>query len=107
MEKSCRTLKVYSTTGKPTPKITLQGKWVEQLGFTIGDYIEITTQGNQVIITKITEPKQFPKTKYQTVLPKETISLVKEQAHHYHMEEQEVMEKALLYYFKMKGIFNK
>lgn len=104
MEKTCRTLKVYSTTGKPNPKITLQGKWLEQLGFTIGDYIEITmTTNNQMLITK-KESKELPKGNLKTTLTKQTITVVKEQALQYKTDENEVIEKALLYYFKKKGV---
>jgi|AKZA01.1.fsa_nt_gi HSP20-like domain of unknown function (DUF1813). len=104
MEKSCRTLKVYSTTGNPTPKINLQGKWLLELGFTIGDYIEVTANDdNQIVITK-TEPKEVPKGNLKTTLAKQTIDVVKEQALHYKTDENAVIEKALLYYFKKKGV---
>lgn len=104
MEKSCRTLKVYSTPGNPAPKITLQGKWVAQLGFSIGDYIEVTiNEDNQIVITK-TEPKEVPKGNLKTTLAKQTINVVREQAMHYKTDENEVIEKALLYYFKKKGV---
>ena len=104
MEKSCRTLKVYSTTGKPTPKITLQGKWLLEVGFTIGNYIRVSITDTQLIITKITDPALLPKGNLKTTLNKQTIEVVKEQAIHYKTNENEVIEKALLYYFKKKGV---
>ena len=104
MENTSRKLKVYSTLGKPAPKICLQGKWVEEVGFSIGDYIEVVIDDNRVIITKITEPKKLPTASMKTTVSKPTIDVVKEQAVQYKTNENDVIEKALVYYFKKKGI---
>ena len=103
MENASRKLKVYSTLGKPAPKICLQGKWVEEVGFSIGDYIEVVIDDNQMIITKV-EPSKVPTASMKTTLSKPTIDVVKEQALQYKTDENDVIEKALLYYFKKKGI---
>lgn len=104
MQKLNRTLKVYSTPGNPSPRINLQGNWVAQLGFSIGDYIQITSnEDNQIVITKV-EPEQLPKVNVKTKLNKQTIDVVKEQALYYKTDKNEVIEKALHYYFKKKGV---
>jgi len=36
-----------------SPKITISGKWLNELGFQIGDKINIETINNQLIITKL------------------------------------------------------
>ena len=104
MDKKSRKLKVCCSTGNPVPKINLQGKWLLELGFSIGDYIEVVITNNQMMITKITEPEKLPTASMKTTLPKPTIDVVKEQALYYKVDENEVIEKALLYYFKKKGI---
>ena len=35
-----------------SPKITISGKWLQELGFEIGDKINVQTINNQLIITK-------------------------------------------------------
>ena len=103
MDKKSRKLKVCCSTGNPVPKINLQGKWIEEVGFSIGDYIEVVITNNQMIITKV-EPSKVPTASMKTTLPKPTIDVVKEQAIQYKIDENDVIEKALLYYFKKKGI---
>lgn len=39
-------------TGKNHPMIRLQGKWLEELGFKIGDRVEVTLSENRIVITK-------------------------------------------------------
>ena len=56
--KQIRKLKVYSQGqgnkwNKPT--IILKGEWLEKLGFECGDKIEISSETNKLIITKINE----------------------------------------------------
>ncbi len=54
-----RRLTVYYGRGafkKAPPQILLQGKWLEQAGFSAGDKITVNCQPGQIIITK-DEPK--------------------------------------------------
>ena len=99
-----KTLKVYCSTGKPSPKINLQGKWLSNLGFDIGNYIEVTLEDNKLIITKIDNPNDLPTVNIKTTIKKNTLDVVKEQAVNYCVNENEVIEKALIYYFKKKGV---
>ena len=46
-----RTLKVYPSLQSPYPRINLQGKWLQLLGFNIGNHIEVTAKFNQLIVT--------------------------------------------------------
>lgn len=43
----------YYTSKKRTPKLTLQGIWLENLGFHIGDHVNVTCNNNQLIIESI------------------------------------------------------
>lgn len=50
-----RKLTVYNGRGafkKSPPQILLQGKWLEQAGFSAGDKITVKCQQGQLIITK-------------------------------------------------------
>ncbi len=50
-----RRLKVYKGTTKdyePIPRITLQGQWLEGLGFTIGDKVTIVCRPDEIVILK-------------------------------------------------------
>ena len=50
-----RKLTVYYSPGalkKTTSQILLQGKWLEQAGFSAGDKITVKCQQGQLIITK-------------------------------------------------------
>ena len=38
---------------KPYPLIRLQGKWLEELGFRVGDRIVIVADEKSIVITKI------------------------------------------------------
>lgn len=55
-----RNLTVYQGNGKnyaPVPQIILQGQWIGQLGFSIGDKVRVTYQDEQVIVEKALEAK--------------------------------------------------
>lgn len=58
-KKKERTLKVYSQSSynNPTerPAIFLQGKWLEELGFLIGDHVAVKCSKNRIVITKSNE----------------------------------------------------
>lgn len=48
-------LTVYRASGyhyTPIPRIILQGQWMQNLGFSIGDKIAITCQQDRILIVK-------------------------------------------------------
>ena len=50
-----RKLTVYKGSTKdyvPVPKITIQGQWLERLGFSIGDKLVVTCEQGRLIIEK-------------------------------------------------------
>ena len=50
-----RKLTVYRGSTKdyvPVPKITIQGRWLESLGFSIGDKLAVTCEQGRLIIEK-------------------------------------------------------
>ncbi len=56
-----RKLTVYEGVGKnyvSIPKIILQGQWLQRLGFSVGDKVNITFQQDQLIITKFQKREQ-------------------------------------------------
>ena len=56
--KKYRELKVYEASGyqyKRTPSIVLKGQWLSELGFDIGDQIEVKCEDGRLIITKANE----------------------------------------------------
>lgn len=105
MQKTNRTLKVYGTPNGAHSKIILQGKWLTEIGFSIGDYIEVNQKGNQVTITKVKPPIEDKKVAFKTKVSKQQLLLVRERAVRYQVDEQTVINKALQYYFtKKKGL---
>lgn len=56
--KKYREMKVYETSGyqyKRTPSIVLKGKWLSELGFDIGEQIEVKCEDGRLVITKANE----------------------------------------------------
>ena len=56
--KSDRTIKVYESSGSAnnkTPQIRLQGEWLRDLGFEIGDTLNVHCEGGRIIITLANE----------------------------------------------------
>ena len=52
--KNTRQLKVVEQSGynyKATPAINLKGKWLEALGFSIGDYVTVSCENGKIVIT--------------------------------------------------------
>lgn len=50
-----RKLKVYKGTTKdydPISRISLQGQWLEELGFSIGDKLTIICRQDEIVISK-------------------------------------------------------
>ena len=58
-ENSTRNLKVQEASGYQTsiPKISLQGKWVEDFGFPIGSHISVECFQNKLVILNNENPK--------------------------------------------------
>ncbi len=53
-----RSIKIYGQSGykyQETATIMLKGKWLEELGFKIGDYISVTCEDGRLVITSDTE----------------------------------------------------
>ena len=53
-----RSIKIYGQSGykyQETATIMLKGKWLEELGFKIGDYISVTCEDGKIIITQDAE----------------------------------------------------
>jgi len=63
-KKASRQLKVYglhrSSDNKEVPQLRISGVWIEQLGFKVGDTINITTRDKLLIIEplEVAEPEQ-------------------------------------------------
>lgn len=58
MKKINRQMKVYAQSSyqyKPTPTITLKGKWLEEWGFTIDTMINVECEDGKLTITKQAE----------------------------------------------------
>ena len=56
--KEYREMKVYEQTGykyQNTPTIVLKGKWLQELGFKMGDKVEVKCECGRLIITKADE----------------------------------------------------
>ena len=50
-----RKMTVYRGSTKdyePVPKITIQGKWLDELGFCIGDKLTVTCREGELVIVK-------------------------------------------------------
>ncbi len=56
--KKYRKMKVYEQSGyqyKRTPSIILKGQWLSELGFDIGQQIEVKCENGRLIILRINE----------------------------------------------------
>ena len=58
-----RKLKIYNQSmggGNYTsvPTILLKGKWLEEAGFNMGEYVAIDIEGNRIILSKTTPPEK-------------------------------------------------
>lgn len=65
-----RSLKVHKKyrDNKQVPELRLLGKWLETLGFCIGDRVQITTRERLLIIEPLKEEKTQTKPSYQEAL---------------------------------------
>ncbi len=57
-----RKLKIYAQSmggGNYTsvPTILLKGKWLEEAGFQMGEYVVVEVQGDKITLTKTTPPE--------------------------------------------------
>ena len=55
-----RSIKVYGQSGyryRETPTIMLKGKWLEELGFKIGDYVSVSCENGKLTIMQDAERK--------------------------------------------------
>lgn len=52
-----RKLKVYEAPGEKcnVPRINLQGSWLSNCGFQVGDHITVTCQDNRIIVEPATD----------------------------------------------------
>lgn len=51
--KNVRSVKIYGMSGykyRTTPTIMLKGKWLEELGFEVGDYISVSCENGKIVI---------------------------------------------------------
>ena len=59
MAEKSRKLTVYGATQgahfQSTPQIRLQGDWLKETGFSIGDNIQVVCKKNRLVITKAME----------------------------------------------------
>lgn len=58
MEKSSRKLTVYGKTkqfNQTVPQIRFEGQWLNTLGFSVGDKIQLDCEENKIIITKLSD----------------------------------------------------
>lgn len=56
--KEYREMKVYEQSGynyQNTPTIVLKGKWLQELGFTMGDKVSVKCENGRLTITKADE----------------------------------------------------
>jgi len=77
--KNTRTVKIYGMSGykyHATPTIMLKGKWLEELGFEIGDYITVSCEDGKLIITPDAERAALAKAE-QEFMDREMASLNK------------------------------
>ena len=58
MEKKNRKLTVYKKTNshyRGIPQIRLEGDWLQSMGFSIGDNIQVSCEENRLVISKVLE----------------------------------------------------
>lgn len=65
-KKNVRNMKVCGQSGykyETVPAITLKGKWLEEMGFHLGDYVQVKCENGQLIITPDVNKAQEQETK--------------------------------------------
>ena len=74
-----RSMKVYGMSGykyQQVPTVMLKGKWLEQLGFAIGDFVSVSCENGKIIITPDAE-KVAMKEAEAAFMERELVSLKK------------------------------
>lgn len=74
-----RSMKVYGMSGykyQQVPTVMLKGKWLEQLGFAIGDFVSVSCENGKIIITPDAE-KAAMKEAEAAFMERELVSLKK------------------------------
>lgn len=59
-----RSMKVYGMSGykyQQVPTVILKGKWLEQWGFAIGDFVSVSCENGKIIITPDVEKASMKK----------------------------------------------
>ena len=77
--KNTRSVKIYGMSGykyQATPTIMLKGKWLEELGFEIGDYISVICEDGKIIIMPDAERAALAKEE-QEFMDREMANLTK------------------------------
>jgi virulence-associated protein VagC len=100
--KNMRTVKIYGMSGykyQATPTIMLKGKWLEELGFEIGDYITVSCEDGKLIITPDTERVALAKAE-QEFMEREMASLNKR-----FQKEKERLHRCYLKYIMLSHNF--
>ena len=72
-------MKVYGMSGykyQQVPTVMLKGKWLEQLGFAIGDFVSVSCENGKIIITPDAE-KVAMKEAEAAFMERELVSLKK------------------------------
>ena len=91
-----RSIKVYGQSGykyQETPTIMLKGKWLEELGFEVGDYITVSCEDGRIIITPDAERAALVKAE-QEFMDREIASLNKRfQKEKERLQEHEMEQK--------------
>ena len=74
-----RSMKVYGMSGykyQQVPTVMLKGKWLEQLGFAIGDFVSVSCENGKIIITPDAE-KAVMKEAEAAFMERELVSIKK------------------------------
>ena len=62
--KNTRSVKIYGMSGykyQATPTIMLKGKWLEELGFEIGEYVSVKCENGKIVIEPDTKRAELKK----------------------------------------------
>ena len=77
--KNTRSVKIYGMSGykyQATPTIMLKGKWLEELGFDIGEYVSVKCENGKIVIEPDTKRAELKKAE-QEFMEREMANLQK------------------------------
>ena len=77
--KNTRSVKIYGMSGykyQATPTIMLKGKWLEELGFEIGEYVSVKCENGKIVIEPDTKRAELKKAE-QEFMEREMANLQK------------------------------